>query len=59
MDRRSLACSGVRARRYGGEDDMACLDMTSCAGARVCKDSLTYPFFTRIFSSFQNRRPKL
>jgi hypothetical protein len=54
-DRWSQARSGVHARWYGSEADMACPDATSCAGARVCKDRLTYPFCTRIFSSFQNR----
>jgi hypothetical protein len=29
-------------------------DATSCARARVCKVSSTYPFSTRIFSRFQN-----
>jgi hypothetical protein len=54
MDRRSLACSGVRARRYGGGADGVCPGATTCARAWVCKVSLTYPFFTRIFSRFQN-----
>jgi hypothetical protein len=45
-DRRSQARSGVHTRRYGGEADVARPDATSCAGARFCKDSLTYPFCT-------------
>jgi hypothetical protein len=46
---------GVRARAGYGGADVACPGATSCAGARFCKVSLTYPFCTRIFSRFQNR----
>jgi hypothetical protein len=50
-DRWTFRPLGVRARRgygaYGGASDVSCPGATSCAGARLCTNSLIYPFCTR------------
>jgi hypothetical protein len=45
MDRRSLACSGVRARRYGGEANVAAHDVAVwCVSAFAGHLYFTEPF---------------